>query len=316
MCDIHDNNKSKSNLSSDLSCTSAERLAQHIEQISPSFTVGHQQDPSEFLILLLDHFITCLSPIEYSNKVDRISTPIDIVFGLRLQSTTRCNTCFNESIVMNWESVLSVPIASYSSIGKALEVFFSKQELNGENLYECIDCQKMTPASTTLRILKAAPVIFIHLKRFNYDVELQTTVKLHQYVPFPEILDLTSYVDKTAFESNKENNTNNDFIYKLNSVVVHLGKNANSGHVFSYVRAPDAAWYKTDDESISFVNFDTVLRDKDAYILCYTKVLTSETVLSDTHVVPSHSRSLSLFTSSTPIHPNKLVVENSNNLSV
>ena len=63
---------------------------------------------------------------------------------------------------MNWESVLSVPIASYSSIGKELEAFFSKQGLNGENLYECIDCQKMTSASTTLRILKAGPVIFIH----------------------------------------------------------------------------------------------------------------------------------------------------------
>ncbi|CAF4160885.1 unnamed protein product, partial [Rotaria magnacalcarata] len=89
---------------------------------------------------------------------------------------------------------------------------------------------KKVPATRSLQISKALPVIFIQLKRFTYDKALRMIRKIHQSVTFPEILNLDCYFDQDIQELNKENNTIDNFVYKLNSVVVHLGENATSGH--------------------------------------------------------------------------------------
>ncbi|CAF1660057.1 unnamed protein product, partial [Rotaria magnacalcarata] len=53
ICSIHRNIETNSTILCDRSCGSAESFAQKIEQLSPSFTIGRQEDPSEFLQFLL-----------------------------------------------------------------------------------------------------------------------------------------------------------------------------------------------------------------------------------------------------------------------
>ncbi|CAF4486075.1 unnamed protein product, partial [Rotaria magnacalcarata] len=212
-----------------------------------------------------------------------------------------------------WESVLSLSIISHATIVESLEAFFFKEELHGENLYECMYCQKKVPATRSLQISKALPVIFIQLKRFTYDKALRMIRKIHQSVTFPEILNLDCYFDQDIQELNKENNTIDNFVYKLKSVVVHLGENATSGHVFTYVRSPDETWYTANDESMKSTRLDTVLGDKYAYILCYTKVPKSSAILSDTNMIISPARSSLFLNSSTPINSSKIFDKNTNN---
>ncbi|CAF4583183.1 unnamed protein product [Rotaria socialis] len=253
ICSIHRNIETNSTVLCDRSCGSAESFAQKIEQLSPSFTIGRQEDPSEFLQFLLDHLVTCLTPNKSMINVNLSKTPIEYILGLEIQSISTCKVCLRKSIVKNWESVLSLSIISHATIVESLEAFFFKEELHGENLYEYIQ------------------------------------------------------------ELNKENNTIDNFVYKLNSVVVHLGENATSGHVFTYVRSPDETWYTANDESMKSTRLDTVLGDKDAYILCYTKVPKSSAILSDTNMIISPARSSLFLTSSTPINSSKIFDKNTNN---
>ncbi|CAM4756927.1 unnamed protein product [Rotaria magnacalcarata] len=279
----------------DSKATLLESFAQKIEQLSPSFTIGRQEDPSEFLQFLLDHLVTCLTPNKSMINVNLSKTPIEYILGLEIQSISMCKVCLRKSIVKNWESVLSLSIISHATIVESLEAFFFKEELHGENLYESL------------------PVIFIQLKRFTYDKALRMIRKIHQSVTFPEILNLDCYFDQDIQELNKENNTIDNFVYKLNSVVVHLGENATSGHVFTYVRSPDETWYTANDESMKSTRLDTVLGDKDAYILCYTKVPKSSAILSDTNMIISPARSSLFLNSSTPINSSKIFDKNTNN---
>ena len=171
-------------------------------------------------------------------------------------------------------------------------------------MYNCTNCKKKVPSSRKFEIIHSSPIIFIILKRFSYDQFSKMTHKIHQFITYPEIFNLTPYFDKNIQESIKENDIFNNFTYRLNAVVVHLGETAASGHIFTYIRAPDGFWYKANDESVTRVKLDKVLTDKDAYILCYVKVPIDTMVSTDTdNTIPIQSSSL--FTSSTPIRPSK-----------
>lgn len=53
---------------------------------------------------------------------------------------------------------------------------------------------------------------------------------------------------------------------------MHLGENANNGHIFTYIRSPDNLWYKANDELVTPVNLNSVLNDNNSYILCYARL--------------------------------------------
>ena len=171
ICSIHRNIETNSNVLCDRSCGSAESFAQKIEQVSPSFTIGRQEDPSEFLVYLLDHLVTCLTPNKSMINVNLSKTPIEYIFGLEIQSISTCKVCLRKSIVKNWECFVSVYYFTFNYCRKSCSIYF-KEELYDENLYERMHCQKKVPTTRSLQISKALPVIFIQLKWFTYDKAL------------------------------------------------------------------------------------------------------------------------------------------------
>ena len=59
--------------------------------------------------------------------------------------------------------------------------------------------------------------------------------------------------------------------YSLYGVLVHLGSSTHSGHYYSFVKSPNSTWYRMDDDSVSAVSSQQVLRQQ-AYMLFYTRV--------------------------------------------
>lgn len=57
-------------------------------------------------------------------------------------------------------------------------------------------------------------------------------------------------------------------IYDLYAVAVHAGHSLQSGHYYSYVKAPNCSWYRCDDETVSTASESTALSQK-AYLLFY-----------------------------------------------
>ncbi|CAF1593854.1 unnamed protein product [Rotaria magnacalcarata] len=298
ICDIHRELRNEYN-SLNPTYATAQPIAQHIEQLSSTFKFHQQGDPSEFLVVLLDHLMTCVKTNETDVDMNSSLQPIQQIFGLNIISIIECKICCKTSSVDTWESILSLSMSSYSNLRQSLSAYFTIEELKNGDLYSCSNCEKMVPFSKMLKISNESPVIFILLKRFDYDVRLNSTRKSNLVIAYPETITLDDYFDEISRQSNKENE-NHSFIYKLNSVVVHLGEYATNGHVYAYVCSPDGYWYKADDERLTPVDLDLVLNHKDAYILCYVKTLKNSIYFSDNETISSPTHSSPVKISSTP----------------
>jgi ubiquitin carboxyl-terminal hydrolase 7 len=102
-------------------------------------------------------------------------------------------------------------------------------------------------------------ILQLHLKRFHFDWNTETTNKLNHAVTFPSLLDLTSIL---AQDDHETHDSNDGCVYELQAVLVHVGE-YQSGHYYSYVR-PDVRtndWYRFNDEIHSKVRFTDVMRD-------------------------------------------------------
>lgn len=66
-----------------------------------------------------------------------------------------------------------------------------------------------------------------------------------------------------------KHSSQNDSIYDLVSVAVHLGE-LKSGHYVAYTKKDDGMWYLMDDARVSRVSKAEVLQ-QEAYILTYQK---------------------------------------------
>lgn len=248
--DIHPSINNKCNLFCDLTQASAVPLARRLTEISSSFIPSQQEDPSEFLVILLDHMMQCLSPADLPSFAKYMSSPLHSIFGFNIKSLIKCTICLNETIKENYESLLSIPIVSHSNLQDALAAFCSQVKLDGDNSLECWKCERKTAALQSLQLTNISPVVVIHLKRFVYDQNAKITRKLQHFMSYPEFLDLMPYVDRHVLQSNQDNPQLDKLIYQLYGVLIHLGDTANNGHIFSYIRSPDDAWYTANDETV------------------------------------------------------------------
>ncbi|CAF2661092.1 unnamed protein product [Rotaria sp. Silwood2] len=299
---IHINSDNPCKSFRELSQASAVSMAQQITNLSSNFISGRQEDPSEFLLILLDHLAQCLSCSDSPSYSTHSTNPIHLIFGITIESSIKCTQCLNDSVQKNYESIWTIPIILYSSVEEAISAFCSTEDIGSDDLFTCSQCQRNVIALKTTQIIDASPVICIQLKRFIYDKEAKNIRKVKKYISYPEILDLTSCISKEILQSDKENCQINQFIYQLNAVVVHIGETVNSGHIHSYIKSPDALWYKADDELITKIDLSKVLADNDSYILFYTKFTNEKIILWESQCSTPFKKLSNLILSSTPAH--------------
>lgn len=277
-------------------CATAKELAENIALISPIFTVGEQEDPSEFFIFLLQHLTKCLCSVAVGQK-EKPLTSIQKIFALSMQQLCRCSRCHNVSIELVLENTLSISIIGYSNIQQALANFFAEHALTGDDSYQCNHCAEKVPGTIKFEIVKESPILVITLKRFSFDQQLKTIVKINDMILYPEKLNLNPFLTDTCRQSKEEGTDNSE--YKLYAVLVHKGATPISGHVFAFVHSPDGYWYQADDKSITRTSLNVVLNQNDAYVLCYAKGSTNELTM------PPSGISSSMITS-TPIISNRI----------
>lgn len=111
-----------------------------------------------------------------------------------------------------------------------------------------------------LRVQGLPSILQLHLKRFQYDWNTDTTSKLNTPFTFPLELDLS-----TICQSDNDDQSNKDqqkVLYDLQGVIVHAGE-YGSGHYYAYVR-PNLncdTWYRFNDELVTKVTFKEVCQD-------------------------------------------------------
>jgi ubiquitin carboxyl-terminal hydrolase 7 len=155
---------------------------------------------------------------------------------------------------------LSLDVSQGSVLSSLKEVFgkpelLSEAEGNGwrpEKGAEKVNAHK----GSLLKVQGLPCILQLHLKRFNYDWNTDSTTKLNDPFSFPEVLDLSSFCDDITRDDEERT------IYDLQSVLIHIGQ-YGSGHYYVYVR-PDVReddWYRFNDHVVTPVEFEEVLAD-------------------------------------------------------
>lgn len=244
-------------------------IANKLRSIAKSFRPGRQEDAHEYLRHVIDAM--CRQSIskyegKMNIKLDAASKETTIwnhIFGGYLRSQVTCDICFTKSNTFDHFMDFMLDIKNVNSLERALDRFTSVESLSGENEYKCPKCKKKCPAKKRFTVFKPPNVATIQLKRFEYNRIFGG--KITKHITFPEILNLRPYMSEPNGET---------VLYKLNSIIVHLGGSCNSGHYYAYVRSSRDTWFVMDDSRVGSVGLNHVL-NQNAYVLFYQRILPS-----------------------------------------
>ena len=223
-------------------------VTRHVNKISTCLRPYQQEDAHEFLRALL-------STLTQDGHNKRLSSLCD---GL-LESAVTCQTCHRASITRDRYMDLSLDIhGDIQDLTGALNNFTQPELLDKDNKVTCSRCKTKRIVSKGLRLATAPSVLVCHLKRFAFDIYGRAT-RLSKHVKYPLRLEIGDFMSRA--------NQSKPPPYELVGVLVHAGRSCERGHYLAFIKSGDS-WYKANDEVVTKVDIDTVLRQQ-AYILFY-----------------------------------------------
>lgn len=151
-----------------------------------------------------------------------------------------------------WDIQLNV--RNIPNLEESFKDYIQQETLDGDNKYWAGDQFKYQDARKGV-IFKSFPeVLHLHLKRFEYDIQRDTMMKINDRFEFPDVLDLTPYLDQDADKTEP-------WTYKLHGVLVHSG-DLNAGHYYAYLKPNKDGWfYKFDDDKVTKATMRETLED-------------------------------------------------------
>ena len=221
----------------------------HHQIIAPTFPIGEQNDPSEFLSLLMDSL---------SNINVRTNGNItDNFFTGSTQDTRVCSQCnFTQTVPSVTFNMLMLPIdRGNSSLVVALEELI-KNYMASSDIPDlvCSQCLGNNKIKETKAFVQSPNCLIIQLLRFSTNGR-----KKFRPVHYPFNIELPVMRTK----------------YELVSVVRHIGKRSNEGHYMADVKDSSGSWSRCNDSSVSSLRNSSVLhqghRTETPYLLMYTK---------------------------------------------
>lgn len=228
-----------------------------------------QQDSQEFLSRLLDK-------LEFSLSKTKNKYLIKNIFSGKVCSQIRCKGGCG-SIRNNFEDLyyLSIDIKNINSLSSSLNNFITEETIED---YECEYCKKKVNLSKRASLSSLPNVLFIHLKRFNFNYETFLNEKINTKLEFPNSINLKDYCTETIcndfdnnskseeFKNNVFEKKNEYYEFKLVGVIVHMG-NADGGHYYSFINdkrngiedkiienCDSKNWVQFNDNTVSFFN--------------------------------------------------------------
>lgn len=223
-------------------------VTRHVDKISPCLRPYRQEDAHEFLRSLLSTL-----------TLDGHNKELSSLFDGLLESAVTCQSCHRASITRDRYMDLSLDIqGDIQDLTGALNHFTQTEILDRDNKVFCARCKKKRVVTKGLRLATAPSVLVCHLKRFAFDIYGRTT-RLSKHVKYPLQLEIGDFMSRA--------NQSKPPPYELVGVLVHAGRRCESGHYWAFIKSGDS-WYKANDEEVTKVSIDVVLRQQ-AYILFY-----------------------------------------------
>jgi len=148
--------------------------------------IGEQQDVDEFFNLFGDR-------LEKSLKFLPQKRLLQDIFGGKVSHIITCQDCKSISERLEDYLSLSLDVKGKSNILKSLDLYVEGEALDGSNQYFCQSCQAKRDSVKMACIKELPNVLILHLKRFEFDLELMRKVKLNERCEFPFVLNMRPY---------------------------------------------------------------------------------------------------------------------------
>jgi ubiquitin carboxyl-terminal hydrolase 7 len=151
-----------------------------------------------------------------------------------------------------WDIQLNV--RGNKTLDDSFRDYIQVETMDGENKYDAGEPYGLQEAKKGVIFESFPPVLHLHLKRFEYDINRDAMMKINDRHEFPEEFDATPYLSDDADKSES-------WIYQLHGVLVHSG-DFNAGHYYAYLKpTKDGHWYRFDDDRVTRVMMKDVLEE-------------------------------------------------------
>jgi ubiquitin carboxyl-terminal hydrolase 7 len=265
--------------------------------------IFEQQDVQELSRKLMERMEEKMKGTDYEKVLQQM-------FSGKIKTYISCiNVAYESSRVEDfWDVQLNV--SGNKNMLESFKDYIQVEKLDGENQYFAGDEYKLQDANKGVIFMSFPDVLHLQLKRFEYDVQRDTMMKINDLYEFPEEFDAAPYLDRDADKSQS-------WEYQLHGVLVHSG-DLNAGHYYAFIKPnKDGWWYKYDDDKVTKAtkrealdeNFGgeyrspngylrtgvqkkTVMRPNSAYMLVYIRKSRLDHVLTPvtTEDIPDHLR--------------------------
>ncbi|KAG2175621.1 hypothetical protein INT43_001268, partial [Umbelopsis isabellina] len=264
-----------------------------------SLEAFNQHDVQEFNRVLQDN-------LEMKMKNTPADGAINKLFLGKMKSYIKCiNVDYESSRVEDYYDI-QLNVKGCKNLEESFKEYIVEETLEGDNKYMA-EGYGLQDAKKGVIFESFPPVLHLQLKRFEFDMMRDMTVKINDRHEFPLEIDLEPYLSESADKSQPHK-------YILQGVLVHSG-DLSGGHYFAFVRpTKDSNWLKFDDDRVTPAtlkevleenyggepqganalntrpNLRTIKRFTNAYMLVYMRESMMDEILSDvtTNDIPPH----------------------------
>ena len=198
-----------------------------------------QHDVQEFNQLLIEE-------MEKKMKGTSVEGSINKMLTGKYNNFIQCINVDYRSEISETYNEIQLTVKGYKNIYESFNSYTAEEILDNDDKYETEKYGKQK-AKKGIKFISFPPVLFLQLKRFEYNSKKDIMVKINDYFEYYNEIELSNYVDQKVLEINKKEN----YLYELHSVIVHQG-NANSGHYYAYIKQSNnnRDWLLFNDENV------------------------------------------------------------------
>lgn len=234
--------------------------ADHLVQ-SLGINVAIQEDAQEF-------FLRLVNAID-SDSTNATASKASEVFAGETEQTIKCVGVEYSKTKRQKFLDLSMDASRFDRIEESMQFLLTDKDRIDE--YRTPDHGQQM-AEKSLQLSRLPRALCLHLKRFHFNPDTETTAKIGARISFPFYLDMSKFMSGAS-------------VYEIAAIVVHEGS-ATAGHYTCFARpdfrkAPDC-WIKLNDHDVTPVSEEVVRvetyggsssgdRSRNAYMLFYVK---------------------------------------------